>query len=194
MPGIAALIRWDEPARPELLAPLLDALAHRGDARVLLATGPCALGALDGTTWHDEAADVAVVDDYAHHPSEIAAALDAARQARPAGRVVAVFQPHLYSRTRAFAREFGAALAAADVAVVTDVYGAREQPVPGVTGSLVAEAARGHGADTHYVPLTRDVPETVAELARAGDLVLTLGAGDITEIGPVILRRLEGSA
>ena len=141
-----------------------------------------------------EAADVAVTDDYAHHPSEIAAALDAARQARPSGRVVAVFQPHLYSRTQAFARAFGAALADADVVVVTDVYGAREQPVPGVTGGLVAEAARGHGTETHYVPLISDVPETVAELARPGDLVLTLGAGDITEIGPVILRRLEGSA
>jgi UDP-N-acetylmuramate--alanine ligase len=141
-----------------------------------------------------DAAGIAVVDDYAHHPSEIAAALDAARQARPAGRVVAVFQPHLYSPTQAFAPGFGAALAAADVVVVTDVYGAREQPVPGVTGSLVAEAARGHGTDTHYVPLISDVPEAVAELARPGDLVLTLGAGDITEIGPVILRRLEGSA
>jgi UDP-N-acetylmuramate--alanine ligase len=140
-----------------------------------------------------EAGGVAVVDDYAHHPTEVAAVLDAARQAHPAGRVVAVFQPHLYSRTRAFAPALGQALAAADVVIVTDVYGARETPVPGVTGGLVVDSARARGAEVHYVPGTGDVPDTVAGLARPGDLVLTLGAGDITEAGPVILRRLEGS-
>jgi UDP-N-acetylmuramate--alanine ligase len=141
-----------------------------------------------------EANRVAVVDDYAHHPTEVAAVIAAARQARPEGRVIAVFQPHLYSRTEAFASDFGAALAAADSVLVTDVYGAREQPVPGVTGALVADRVADHGADARFVPSTGDVPEAVAELALEGDLVLTLGAGDITEVGPLILRRLEGRA
>jgi UDP-N-acetylmuramate--alanine ligase len=141
-----------------------------------------------------EVGGVAVVDDYAHHPTELAAVLGAARQAHPGGRVIAVFQPHLYSRTRAFADQFGAALSAADVAVVTDVYGAREQPVPGVTGALIADVVRGRGGDVRFVPGTGDVPDTIARLARPGDVVLTIGAGDITEVGPVILRRLEGRA
>ncbi len=137
---------------------------------------------------------VEVVDDYAHHPTELAAALAAARQGAPEGRVLAVFQPHLYSRTQALAGQLGAALAGADIAVVTDVYGAREQPVPGVTGALVADAAEQHGVETHYVAAIGEVPDAVARLAAAGDVVLTLGAGDITEVGPVILRRLEGLA
>jgi UDP-N-acetylmuramate--alanine ligase len=106
--------------------------------------------------------------------------------------VVAVFQPHLYSRTAALYAEFGQALAAADVVVVTDVYGAREAPVPGVTGGLIAEAARAAGAQTHYVPAVSDLPAKVAELVSAGDLVLTFGAGDITEVGPALLAVLRG--
>lgn len=139
-----------------------------------------------------EAGGVTVVDDYAHHPTEVAAVLSAARQARPAGRLVAVFQPHLYSRTAAFAREFGSALALADVAVVTDVYAAREEPVPGVTGALVADAARAGGVETHYVPAAGELPRALADLAGPGDLVLTLGAGDVTEVGPALLRVLGG--
>ena len=137
-----------------------------------------------------EAAGVTVVDDYAHHPTELAATIAAARQATPAGRVVAVFQPHLYSRTRALAGAFGAALAGADVAVVTDVYGAREAPVPWITGALVAAAARRAGAATHYVPVAGDLPAAVAAVVAAGDCVLTLGAGDITEVGPQLLEHL----
>lgn len=137
------------------------------------------------------AREITVVDDYAHHPTEVAAALDAAHQTRPAGRVIAVFQPHLYSRTAALAPELGAALAAADVTVVTDVYGAREQPVPGVTGQLVVDAARTAGAEVHFVPAISALPAQVADLARPGDLVLTIGAGDISESGPQILAELE---
>ncbi|MDP8969016.1 MAG: UDP-N-acetylmuramate--L-alanine ligase [Actinomycetota bacterium] len=137
------------------------------------------------------AAGITVVDDYGHHPTELTSTLAAARQTQPDGRVVAVFQPHRFSRTAALGSELGAALAGADVVVVTDVYAAGEAPVPGVTGAVVAEAARVRGAETYFVPSTGDVPEVVARLAAPGDLVLTLGAGDITEVGAVLLRRLE---
>ncbi|HEY8338938.1 MAG TPA: UDP-N-acetylmuramate--L-alanine ligase [Egibacteraceae bacterium] len=138
-----------------------------------------------------EAGGVVVVDDYGHHPTELVATLEAARQYHPSGRVVAVFQPHRYSRTAALGAELGRALAGADVAVVTEVYGAGEPPVPGVTGALVAEAAREAGVDAHTVPVGEDVVSTVVRLLQAGDLVLTLGAGDITELGPRLLQRLE---
>ncbi|HWB72008.1 MAG TPA: UDP-N-acetylmuramate--L-alanine ligase [Egibacteraceae bacterium] len=138
------------------------------------------------------AGGVTVVDDYGHHPTELSATLAAARQTEPEGRVVAVFQPHRYSRTAALGAELGAALAAADIVVVTDVYAAGEAPVPGVTGVLVAEAARAHGAETYFVPAARELTDLVAGLVGPGDLVLTLGAGDVTEVGPVLLRRLEG--
>jgi UDP-N-acetylmuramate--alanine ligase len=140
------------------------------------------------------AGGVTVVDDYAHHPTELAATLAAARLGTWS-RVVAVFQPHLYSRTRAFAEEFGRALAAADVAVVADVYGAREDPVPGVTGELVAAAARRArpGMEVRYVPARAALAAAVAALARPGDLVLTLGAGDVTGLADELLPLLDGS-
>ncbi|MBE1535291.1 UDP-N-acetylmuramate--L-alanine ligase [Actinomadura algeriensis] len=144
-----------------------------------------------------EAGGVEVFDSYAHHPTELTADLDATRdyaREKAAGgtgvpRIVAVFQPHLYSRTRFFAAEFGAALGLADVAVVLDVYGAREDPEPGVTGELVADAVPA-GTETVYAPVRDDVPGLVASLARPGDLVITLGAGDVTALGPPILERL----
>jgi UDP-N-acetylmuramate--alanine ligase len=139
-----------------------------------------------------EAGGVRVLDTYAHHPTELAADLRAARGiVAGAGRVIAVFQPHLYSRTRIFAAEFGAALGLADEAVVLDVYAAREDPEPGVTGRLVADAVPG-GA--HYVPEFGDVPKVVAALAAPGDLVLTMGAGDITRMGPLVLAEIAASA
>jgi UDP-N-acetylmuramate--alanine ligase len=138
-----------------------------------------------------EVAGVRIIDDYAHHPTEVAATLMAARAAAGTGRVVACFQPHLYSRTRDFALEFGRALAAADVVMLTDVYGAREEPMPGVTSELVVTAAREADADVRYVPSLSDVPAALAELARDGDLILTLGAGDITTVGPALARLLE---
>jgi UDP-N-acetylmuramate--alanine ligase len=141
-----------------------------------------------------EAGRVRVLDAYAHHPTEIAADLQAARSlvAEPGpggeggGRVIAVFQPHLYSRTRIFAADFGAALRLADQAVVLDVYAAREDPEPGVTGALVADAVPG----ARYVPVFGDVPGVVASIAAAGDVVLTMGAGDVTRLGPLILSEL----
>jgi UDP-N-acetylmuramate--alanine ligase len=140
-----------------------------------------------------EAGGVRVLDTYAHHPTELAADLRAAREViAGTGRVIAVFQPHLYSRTRIFAAEFGAALGLADEAVVLDVFAAREDPEPGVTGRLVANAVPGGAA--HYVTEFGDVPKVVAALAAPGDLVLTMGAGDITRMGPLVLTEIAASA
>jgi UDP-N-acetylmuramate--alanine ligase len=141
-----------------------------------------------------EAGGVTVVDDYAHHPTEVAASLAAARLGG-AKRLVAVFQPHLYSRTRLFATDFGRALAAADLVVVADVYAAREDPEPGVDGALVAGAARlaRPDLDCVYEPDRSALAARVASLVQPGDLVLTLGAGDITtladELAPLLGRR-----
>ena len=135
-----------------------------------------------------EADGVRVLDSYAHHPTELTADLTAARDVAAGGRVIAVFQPHLYSRTRIFAAEFGAALGLADEALVLDVYAAREDPEPGVTGHLIAAAVPG-GA--HYLPDRGEVPAAVAGLAKPGDLVLTMGAGDVTALGPLIVAALR---
>lgn len=126
-------------------------------------------------------AGVAVIDDYAHHPTEVAATLRASRQLSQGGRVVAVFQPHLYSRTQRLAGEFGAALALADLVFVCDVYGSREIPIPGITGELVAAAATRAGSEAvRYVPHRVDLAEAVLAAVVPGDLVVVMGAGDIT--------------
>jgi UDP-N-acetylmuramate--alanine ligase len=139
-------------------------------------------------------AGVTVVDDYAHHPTEVAASLATARLGSWA-RVVAVFQPHLYSRTRLFAAEFGRALAAADVVLVTDVYAAREDPEPGVDGALVVAAARAArpALDCAYVPDRHDLAKHVAATMRPGDLVITLGAGDITTLADELVELLAAA-
>jgi UDP-N-acetylmuramate--alanine ligase len=124
-----------------------------------------------------ESAGVTVVDDYAHHPSEIAAAIAAARE-RTAGRVLVLFQPHLYSRTLHLAHEFGEALSAADAACVTEIYRAREEPVDGVGGKLVLDALRP-GLRAGWAPTVEDGVRVIRAWARDGDLVLTLGAGDV---------------
>ena len=141
---------------------------------------------------------VRVFDDYAHHPTEVRAVLGAAaalvdQEARDGarsrrGRVIVVFQPHLYSRTATFAEEFGAALSLADEVVVLDVYGAREEPLPGVNGALVAQAVT---SPVHYQPDMSRVGRQVAGLARAGDVVITMGAGDVTMLGSQILDGLR---
>lgn len=137
---------------------------------------------------------VTVIDDYAHHPTEVSATLAAARAAFPDHRLVAVFQPHLYSRTEAFSGAFGTALAAADVVWVTDVYPAREAPIPGVTGQLVADAVGGadDGA-VHYVGVLDEVVPRIVGTLVEGDLVVTLGAGSIEHVGPAILEELARS-
>jgi UDP-N-acetylmuramate--alanine ligase len=137
-----------------------------------------------------EFAGIAIVDDYAHHPTELRATLAAARQVFPRRRLVAAFQPHLYTRTLEQSEAMGRELSAADLAVVTDVYGAREDPIPGVTGKLVADAAQRHGATVIYEPSRAQLGKRVAELLRSGDVLLTLGAGDITQLArevPVLL-------
>ena len=139
-----------------------------------------------------EAGGVTVLDSYAHHPTELAADLRAARDIGPGGRVIAVFQPHLFSRTRIFADRFGAALGLADEVFVLDVYAAREDPEPGVTGELVARAVPGGRAV--FLPDRAAVPDAVADIARPGDLVLTMGAGDVTALGPLIVAALLARA
>jgi UDP-N-acetylmuramate--alanine ligase len=139
-----------------------------------------------------EAAGVRVYDDYGHHPSEIAATLAAARTAVDDGRLLVLFQPHLFSRTRHLAGDLGAALAAADAVAVTDVYPAREEPVEGVHGKLVADAlaAERPGMPIAWAPSLEDGARFLARRARRGDLVLTIGAGDVERAAPLILEEL----
>ncbi|SED78969.1 UDP-N-acetylmuramate--L-alanine ligase [Jiangella alba] len=133
------------------------------------------------------AGGVRVYDEYSHHPTEVAAAMAAARGVAGAGRVVVVFQPHLFSRTRIFATEFGTALGAADEVVVMDVYAAREDPEPGVTGALVAAAVPLPPSHVVFEQSWSAVPELAASRAEPGDILLTVGAGDVTLIGPEVL-------
>jgi UDP-N-acetylmuramate--alanine ligase len=158
------------------------------------------LGALEGFTGagrrfdlRGESRGVRVYDDYAHHPTEVAATLATARALAGAGRIVAVFQPHLYSRTAYLAHEFATVLARADAAVVTEIYPAREEPWPGVSGKLVVDRLTEvrPGMPVGWAPTLNDAAVLAADRARAGDLVLTLGAGDVDTIGPAILERLK---
>ena len=137
-----------------------------------------------------EVADVRVYDSYAHHPVEITGDLQAARAVAGEGRVVVAFQPHLVSRTRIFGEEMGRALGAADEVVVLAVYVAREDPDPAVTGRLVADAVPLDRDAVHYVPALPDVAAVLAGVARPGDVVITLGAGDVTQVGPQVLALL----
>ena len=139
-----------------------------------------------------EAAGVRVYDDYGHHPREISATLAAARSRANGGRVLVVFQPHLYSRTRHLAHELARSLAAADAVAVTKVYAAREEPVPGVEGSLVAQAlaAERPGMAVAWTPELEDAVRFLARRARPGDLVLTIGAGDVERAGELLLEEL----
>ena len=152
------------------------------------------LGSFTGTARRFEdrgsAGGVRVVDDYAHHPTEVAALLATARQVAGAGRVLVLFQPHLFSRTEAFATDFARALTAADAVVLTAIFPAREEPRPGITSALVAERVPG----ARYLADHEAAAHAVADLARPGDLVLTVGAGDVTALAPVILERIEARA
>lgn len=142
-----------------------------------------------------ESCGVTVVDDYAHHPTEIEATLQAAR-AGGWQRVIGAFQPHLYSRTRYLHDEFGQALGLCDLAIVTDVFGAREEPEPGISGKLVVDSALkwDPGADVAYIPRTRDIVTLLLRELRPGDLVITLGAGDIFKVGEELVAALERQA
>jgi UDP-N-acetylmuramate--alanine ligase len=139
-----------------------------------------------------EADGVRVLDSYAHHPTEITADLTAARDIAAGGRVIVIFQPHLFSRTRFFASQFGAALGQADEVFVLDIYAAREDPEPGVTGALVADAVPGGRAV--FRADQGGLAAAIAGIAKPGDIVLTMGAGDVTRLGPALLDALRGRA
>ncbi|MFE2879673.1 UDP-N-acetylmuramate--L-alanine ligase [Streptomyces roseus] len=137
-----------------------------------------------------EASGVQVIDSYAHHPTEMTADLEAIRGAAGDSRILVVFQPHLFSRTQELGKEMGQALALADSAVVLDIYPAREDPIPGVTSEIIIAAARSAGADVTAEHDKAEVADVIAGMAKPGDLVLTMGAGDVTDLGPAILARL----
>ncbi|MFY8026655.1 MAG: glutamate ligase domain-containing protein, partial [Aquiluna sp.] len=139
---------------------------------------------------HGERRGVKVYDDFAHHPTEVIAALKAARAVAGKGRLITVFQPHLFSRTRLFAQEFADALLLSDEAVVTDIYPAREDPEPGVTGEMISSRSK-RSENMHYVPNWDDVPAAAAALAKPGDFIITMGCGDINRMVPSLLEALE---
>jgi UDP-N-acetylmuramate--alanine ligase len=136
-----------------------------------------------------EGRGVRVYDDYAHHPTEVRAALAAARSVAGDHKVHVLFQPHLFSRTREFATEFADALNAADTALVLDIYPAREDPIPGVTSALITEHL---GAGGSLVGAGEEAVAALAAAAQPGDIILTAGAGDVTAYGPLIVESLGG--
>ena len=138
-----------------------------------------------------ECAGVSVVDDYAHHPTEIRATLQAARAAYPGRRIIAAFQPHLFTRTRDFAGEFGRALAQADAIFLTEIYAAREQPIAGVTAALVADEASSAGLAPSWQGERTALAAALEGFVREGDVVLTIGAGDVTRTGAELLALLS---
>ncbi|OGB60466.1 MAG: UDP-N-acetylmuramate--L-alanine ligase [Caldithrix sp. RBG_13_44_9] len=139
--------------------------------------------------------DIMVVDDYAHHPSEITATLKAARSGWSSRRIVAVFQPHLYSRTRDFYMDFARSFFQVEVVVFTDVYPAREKPIPGIDGKLIADTALSMGhREVHYVADKNQLPEYLAKMVRPGDMVITLGAGDIWKFGNNLIELLKNAS
>jgi UDP-N-acetylmuramate--alanine ligase len=139
---------------------------------------------------HGERRGVKVYDDFAHHPTEVSAALNGARAVVGNGKIVTVFQPHLYSRTRLFAKEFAKALEASDEVVLLDIYAAREDPEPGVTGELILNASSNQDK-IHYVNNWSEAPAVAARLAGAGDFIVTMGCGDVYKMVPEILEALE---
>jgi UDP-N-acetylmuramate--alanine ligase len=138
-----------------------------------------------------EVGGVQVIDSYAHHPTEMTADLEAMRAAAGDARILVVYQPHLFSRTQELGKEMGEALALADSSLVLEIYPAREDPIPGVTSELIIDAARAAGAEVTAVHDKGEAPSLVAGTAKPGDLVLTMGAGDVTDLGPLILDRLS---
>ncbi len=145
-----------------------------------------------------EAGGIRVVDDYAHNPGKVTALVETARVLAAPGRLIVVFQPHLYSRTRDFAAALATALSPADIIIVMDVYAAREDPMPGVSGALITDQLAHSpqhphaGKSVHFVSSWSQVAPLVVQIARAGDLVVTVGAGDVTMIGPEVLRLIDG--
>ena len=140
----------------------------------------------------DEHNDIMVIDDYAHHPTEVKATLEAARNGWPKRRLVAVFQPHLYSRTQQLYQEFGISFFDSDIAVITDIYPAREEPIEGVTGALISDTAKEYGhQNMHYVQDKNELANRLLEITRPGDIVITMGAGDIYKYGEDFINKLK---
>lgn len=136
--------------------------------------------------------NLVVIDDYAHHPTEVQATIQAARKGWPQRRVVAVFQPHLYSRTQQMYKEFGLSFFDAEVLVVTDIYPSREQPIEGVTGNLIADTAKNYGhKGVNYVEDKHQLPQRLKEIVKPGDLVVTMGAGDIYRFGEKFVELMK---
>jgi len=141
---------------------------------------------------HGEVAGIQVIDDYAHHPTELKATLAAARQIHPAGRIVAIFQPHRYSRTKQLIEEFSSAFDDADVLLLTDIYSAGEEPIDGIDGEYLQRKVNDcTGIQPIYIPKWQEIAEKSEPLLREGDLVLTLGAGSINQVAPQILEKLQ---
>jgi UDP-N-acetylmuramate--alanine ligase len=136
------------------------------------------------------AAGVSVVDDYGHHPTEIRATLAAARQCGYR-RVHVIFQPHRYTRTQALLQDFSTAFGDSDSVCVLDIYAASEQPIPGITGELLAAQVTAAGKPARYIAAFEEAADAVAEIAEPGDMILTLGAGNVVQVGPMVLDRLE---
>jgi len=143
--------------------------------------------------YHGSANGVSVYDDYAHHPTEVAAQLSAARTVAGAGRLIGVFQPGTYSRTQTFATEFANALGIADIAVVTDIFPAREEPIPGVSGALIADQVPLPPANVIYEPSFSATPRRIAQVAAPGDVILTMGIGNVYLLCPEILAEIAGT-
>jgi len=139
-----------------------------------------------------DVAGVTIVDDYAHHPTEIVATLQTARASYPGRRIVAAFQPHLFSRTRDFSDAFGEALSGADCVFLAEIYPAREQPIPGITSDLVASSMRRSGRAVTWQGARSELADALTLFVIEGDVVITIGAGDITRTGPELKARLEG--
>jgi len=137
--------------------------------------------------------EIMVVDDYGHHPAEVRATLSGARTGFPGRRLVVAFQPHRYTRTRDLLDEFGRAFDDADEVVISEVYAASETPIPGVSGAVLADRISAHGhRSVHFVPDRAALASELARLVRPGDIVLTLGAGDISQTGGELLTLLAG--
>ncbi|SJN19439.1 UDP-N-acetylmuramate--alanine ligase [Microbacterium esteraromaticum] len=198
----ATLIRGDESVRMQLAVPgAHNAINAAGTVAVLLTLGYAlvdAVRAVEGFAGtvrrlelHGEERGVHVYDDYSHHPTEVRAALEAMRGVAGSGRVIAIQQPHTYSRTQHMYREFAEVLEQfADHTVMLDVYGAREDPVPGVTGELVSGAFTDPG-HVHYVPDWQEAADYTAKIARSGDYVVTLGCGNVYQMIPQVLESLR---
>lgn len=202
--AFTAVLDGDETEEIHLRVPgrhnVLNSLAALGSGHALgvslasMAPGLAAFGGVERRFQRlGEARGVAVIDDYAHHPTEIRATLAAARAAFPGRRIIAAFQPHLYSRTRDFAGDFGGALAGADTIYLTEIYGAREKPITGVTAALIDGAARDAGRAVTWCGSRDALAAALAQGTEPGDVVLTLGAGDITRTGPELLALLSGA-